>query len=77
MKSDAVYKQAFNDALTIIGGVKRGERIPSESVLSAHLAVSRTMSKFAEDGLVEVNQRHVRILDADALRRLVNPTVCA
>lgn len=39
--------------------------------------VSRTMSKFAEDGLVEVNQRHVRILDADALRRMVNPTVCA
>lgn len=38
--------------------------------------VSRTMSKFAEDGLIEVNQRHVRILDADALRRLVNPTVC-
>ncbi|MDQ7957429.1 MAG: fumarate/nitrate reduction transcriptional regulator Fnr [Pseudomonadota bacterium] len=39
--------------------------------------VSRTLSKFAEDGLVEVNQRHVRILDADALRRMVNPTVCA
>ncbi len=39
--------------------------------------VSRTMSKFAEDGLVEVNQRHVRILDAEALRRMVNPTVCA
>ncbi len=39
--------------------------------------VSRTMSKFAEDGLIEVNQRHVRILDADALRSLVNPTVCA
>ena len=39
--------------------------------------VSRTLSKFAEEGLVEVNQRHVRILDADALRRLVNPTVCA
>ena len=39
--------------------------------------VSRTMSKFAEDGLIEVNQRHVRILDAAALRRMVNPTVCA
>ncbi|MBS0427262.1 MAG: fumarate/nitrate reduction transcriptional regulator Fnr [Proteobacteria bacterium] len=39
--------------------------------------VSRTMSKFAEDGLVEVNQRHVRILDSDALRRMVNPTVCS
>lgn len=39
--------------------------------------VSRTLSKFVDDGTVEVNQRHVRILDAEALRRMVNPTVCA
>ncbi|RDI21255.1 fumarate/nitrate reduction transcriptional regulator Fnr [Pseudacidovorax intermedius] len=39
--------------------------------------VSRTLSKFVDDGVVEVNQRHVRILDAEALRRMVNPTVCA
>jgi CRP/FNR family transcriptional regulator len=39
--------------------------------------VSRTLSKFVDDGIVEVNQRHVRILDAEALRRMVNPTVCA
>ncbi len=34
--------------------------------------VSRTFSKFVEEGFVEVKQRHVRILDADALKRIVN-----
>ena len=34
--------------------------------------VSRTFSKFAEDGMIEVKQRHVRILDTAALQRLVN-----
>nr|MBP6578547.1 winged helix-turn-helix domain-containing protein [Acidovorax sp.] len=34
--------------------------------------VSRTFSKFVEEGTVEVRQRHVRILDTDALRRIVN-----
>jgi CRP/FNR family transcriptional regulator len=34
--------------------------------------VSRTFSKFAEDGLIEVRHRHVRILDMDALARMVN-----
>lgn len=39
--------------------------------------VSRTFSKFAEDGIVEVKQRHVRILDTEALSRLVNhPVQC-
>ena len=37
--------------------------------------VSRTFSKFAEDGIVEVQQRHVRILDADALHRIVRSRV--
>ena len=34
--------------------------------------VSRTFSKFADEGIVEVRQRHLRILDAKALRRIVN-----
>jgi len=38
--------------------------------------VSRTLSKFMEDGIVDVRQRNLRILDADALRRLVNPPGC-
>ena len=35
--------------------------------------VSRTLSKFVEDGMVEVDRRHVRILDAVALRKMVSP----
>nr|WP_145545585.1 fumarate/nitrate reduction transcriptional regulator Fnr [Variovorax boronicumulans] len=38
--------------------------------------VSRTFSKFGDDGIVEVKQRHLRIVDADALQRIVNPQVC-
>jgi len=38
--------------------------------------VSRTFSKFAEDGIVEVKQRHVRILNADALKLIVNAQTC-
>jgi CRP/FNR family transcriptional regulator len=34
--------------------------------------VSRTFSKFVEDGTLEVKQRHVRILDTESLERLVN-----
>lgn len=34
--------------------------------------VSRTFSRFAQAGLIEVNQRHIHIVDDQALRRLVN-----
>jgi CRP/FNR family transcriptional regulator, anaerobic regulatory protein len=38
--------------------------------------VSRTFSRFAEEGIIEVRQRHIHILDDQALKRLVNPQVC-
>lgn len=38
--------------------------------------VSRTFSKFSEDGVIDVKQRNIRILDADALRRIVSPQQC-
>ena len=34
--------------------------------------VSRTFSKFVEDGIIEVKQRHIRILNIDALRNIVS-----
>jgi CRP/FNR family transcriptional regulator len=34
--------------------------------------VSRVLSRFAQDGLLEVNQKHVRILDTDGLRGIVS-----
>ena len=38
--------------------------------------VSRTFSKFVEDGIVEVKQRHVRILNTEALSQIVNHQEC-
>ena len=38
--------------------------------------VSRTFSKFVEDGIVEVKQRHVRILNPDGLKLIVNAQNC-
>jgi CRP/FNR family transcriptional regulator len=38
--------------------------------------VSRTFSKFVEDKVLEVKQRHVRILNTEALRDIVNNKAC-
>ncbi|MFT4171489.1 MAG: fumarate/nitrate reduction transcriptional regulator Fnr [Rhodocyclaceae bacterium] len=38
--------------------------------------VSRTFSKFHDEGLISVQQKHIRILDADGLRALLNHTSC-
>ena len=38
--------------------------------------VSRTFSKFAEEGSIEVKQRHVQILDPQALQHIVNAGAC-
>jgi CRP/FNR family transcriptional regulator len=38
--------------------------------------VSRTFSKFQEEGMLEVKQRHIRILDQDGLQKLVNGANC-
>lgn len=38
--------------------------------------VSRTFSKFVEDGIIEVKQRQVKILDPEALKRIVNSQNC-
>jgi len=35
--------------------------------------ISRTFSRFVEDGIVEVKQRHVRIVKLQALQDIVNP----
>lgn len=39
--------------------------------------VSRTFSKFVDDGIIDVKQRYVHIKDTEALRRIVNPQTCS
>jgi CRP/FNR family transcriptional regulator len=38
--------------------------------------VSRAFSKFQEDGVLEVKQRQLRVLNEEALRQLVNGAPC-
>jgi DNA-binding GntR family transcriptional regulator len=42
MKTDSVFKRAYNDALDLVSGLADGELLPSENALSARLRVSRT-----------------------------------
>jgi DNA-binding GntR family transcriptional regulator len=57
MKTDTVFKRAFNDALDLVSTLEDGERLPPENVLSARLGVSRTtvrkvLASLAERGVV-------------------------
>ena len=38
--------------------------------------VSRTFSKFSEEGIIEVKQRYVRIINEDALKKIFNLQTC-
>jgi CRP/FNR family transcriptional regulator, anaerobic regulatory protein len=38
--------------------------------------VSRTFSKFSEDGIIEVKQRNVKIINPEALKQIYNPQTC-
>ena len=44
----------------------------SEFVLRMTRAVSRVLSRFSHDGLIQVNQKHVQILNASGLRAIVS-----
>ena len=68
MKTDTVFKRAFNDALNLVGNLEVGERLPSESALGARLGVSRTTVRkvlvaLEAEGLVSGEGRN-RVLGA-------------
>jgi len=57
MKTDAVFKRAFNDALDLVVKLGSGTPLPSENNLSARFGVSRTtvrkvVSRLVEQGVV-------------------------
>lgn len=62
MKSDTVYKRAFNSAVDLLSTLAPGERLPSENRLGQQLGVSRTtvrkvLNALAERGGVVPNGR--------------------
>lgn len=53
MKSDTVYKRAYNATLDRLADYRKGDQLPSENELSAILAVSRTTVRKVLQQLVE------------------------
>jgi len=63
MKTDTVFKRAFNEALDIVSNLQSGEHLPSENTLSAQLGVSRTtvrkvLATLSRRGVVAGSGRH-------------------
>ncbi|HSM39692.1 MAG TPA: GntR family transcriptional regulator, partial [Afifellaceae bacterium] len=57
MKTDTVFKRAFNEALDLFAELDEGAPLPSENSLSSKLGVSRTtvrkiISMLTEGGVV-------------------------
>ncbi len=75
MKTDTVFKRAFNDAVDLASRLGDREPLPSENTLSAHLGVSRTtvrkvLSKLAERGVVAGRGPHRTVrLTREAIQR--------
>ena len=74
MKSEAVYKQAFNSALAVISDVRRGHPIPSESALTERLEVSRTtvrkaLQELTDRGLISDGPNRVLVTRPKAADR--------
>lgn len=75
MKSDAVFKRAFNDAVDVISNLHAGAALPSENELGGTLNVSRTtvrkiLSTLEDRGIVggSGRQRFVRSAGAKLTR---------
>lgn len=61
MKSDTLFKRAFNDAIDLLAGFADGQALPSETVLSTQLQVSRTTIRKI---IAELTRRGVIVGDA-------------
>ena len=75
MKTDTVFKRAFNDALDLVSELADDEPLPAENILTARLGVSRTtvrkvFSMLTERGVLAGRGTHrtVRTARAAALR---------
>ena len=73
MKTDTVFKRAFNDALSLVAGLEVGQALPSESALSARLGVSRTtvrkvLAALDAERIVSGEGRHRVLSSAPAVR---------
>lgn len=63
MKTDALFKRAFNDAIIVVGRLEDGGALPTENALAAELGVSRTtvrkvLSALEDQGVIQGTARN-------------------
>ena len=68
MKTDTLFKRAFNDAVDLVSELSDGERLPSENTLSKVLEVSRTTVRKVLAALAEQG-----VISGSAPQRVVHP----
>jgi DNA-binding GntR family transcriptional regulator len=66
MKTDTIYKKAYNDALDLLARVGVGQPLPTENELAAQLEISRTtvrkvLSAFGETRLISIGHPRIRL----------------
>ncbi|MFM9835421.1 MAG: fumarate/nitrate reduction transcriptional regulator Fnr [Methylophilaceae bacterium] len=69
-----LHARGFSESEMILGMTR--EEIGSYLGLKLE-TISRTFSKFSEEGIIEVKQRYVRIIQPQALKKIYNPETCA
>ncbi len=69
MKTDTLFKRAFNDAVDLVSELSDGERLPSENALSKVLGVSRTTVRKVLAALAEQG-----VISGSAPQRVVHPS---
>ena len=72
MKTDTVFKRAFNGALELVATLQDGDPLPSENDLGARLGVSRTTVR----KIVSTLARHGAV-NGSGRRRIVRSTILA
>jgi DNA-binding GntR family transcriptional regulator len=66
MKTDTIFKRAFNDALDLLAEIESGKELPTENELATRLEISRTtvrkvLAAFKEKGLISANLPRIKL----------------
>jgi DNA-binding GntR family transcriptional regulator len=74
MKTDTVFKRAFNDAIDLVAALALGEGLPSEHILGSRLGVSRTtvrkvLASLHAQGIIAGSGRRRVLRSAPAVAR--------
>jgi DNA-binding GntR family transcriptional regulator len=65
MKTDTIYKRAFNDALDLLERIETGSELPTENQLAAQMEISRTtvrkvLAALGERGLISTGLPRIK-----------------